>query len=110
VFDETKGADSGISISPGLGWWGHLIFSPDKKWLLGDSYPHKNNQFLNITRLSDNKVYQIGSFYHDPKQKNDLRCDLHPRWNNDSDLISIDTIHFGERKILILDIESYKEF
>lgn len=109
VFDEKKGADSAISLSSGLGFAGHLLFSPDNNWLIADSYPYKNNQFLNITRIEDKKVHQIGSFYHDPAQKGDWRCDLHLRWNKTGSFITVDSIHYGERKILLLNFEEMKK-
>lgn len=109
VFNETKGADSAISLSPGFGFAGHLLFSPDNKWLMADSYPYRRNQFLNITKIGDKAVHLIGSFFHDSTQRGDMRCDLHPRWNNSGNLISVDSIHYGERKILLLNFEEIKK-
>ena len=104
VFDEDKGADTATSISDGFGFKGHLNFSPDGQWLVGDSYPIDDFQYLNLTRVRDGKVVHLGTFFHGHEQMGDWRCDLHPRWSADGKFLSVDTIHYGNRKILILDM------
>ncbi len=107
VFDESRGAteENVELVSRGTKLNGHLIFSPDFKYLLGDTYPNNNVQYLSLTRVEDKKIVIIGRFYHSKKQRRDWRCDLHPRWNNDGKYISIDTIHYGKRKVLILEVK-----
>ena len=39
----------------------------------------------------------------------DLRCDLHPRWNEDGSMISFDSTHEGQRAVYIIDAEQVKE-
>lgn len=106
VFDEDKGADTATSISDGFGFKGHLNFSPDGQWLVGDSYPIDDFQYLNLTRVEDGKIAHLGTFFHGHEQMGDWRCDLHPRWSADGKFLSVDTIHYGNRKILILDMEN----
>ncbi|MHA1368721.1 MAG: hypothetical protein ACTSRA_03245 [Promethearchaeota archaeon] len=106
VFDERDGPDSAVAISRSLGFPGHLIFSPDGEWLVGDSYPKEQLQYLNLTRVSDGEVIHIATFFHSAEQRGDWRCDLHPRWSADGNYLTVDTIHFGERKIIMLDVAS----
>jgi len=105
IFNEPEGADSAQVISTGLGYPGHLIFSPDKQWLVADSYPWDELQYLNLTRVSDGMVKHIGTFFHSKDQHGDWRCDLHPRWSADGNYLSVDTIHYGERKIMTLNVK-----
>jgi hypothetical protein len=105
VFDERRGAteENVELVSKGVNLNGHLIFSPNSKYLLADTYPNNNVQYLSLTRVADKKMVIIGRFYHSKRQRRDWRCDLHPRWSSDGKYISIDTIHYGKRKVLILD-------
>lgn len=105
VFDEIGGPAGATLVSRGTRHSGHLNFSPNFRWLLGDTYPHRRTQYLSVTRLPSNKAKIIGSFYHSPKQRGDYRCDLHPRWSADGRYISVDSIHLGTRNIFILEAD-----
>ena len=62
---------------------GHMSFSPNKKWILSDTYPDEstNERLLILYDVKNDCRYDIGSFYTDPKLGKHNRCDLHPRWN-----------------------------
>jgi len=105
VFNELTGPEEPTLISKGTHYSGHLNFSPDFRWILGDTYPHYCTQYLNLTNVATQNAYNIGRFYHSSKQKGDYRCDLHPRWSDNGRFISVDSIHKGERNIFILDFE-----
>ena len=54
--------------------------------------------------MSSKNLYQLNKWKIDPKFKGPKRCDLHPRWNNDGRMISVDLIKNSKRyqKILFL--------
>lgn len=47
----------------------------------------------------------LGSFYSMPVSCNDIRCDLHPRWNDTGSAVSFDSTHEGYRGIYMIDLE-----
>ncbi len=93
---------------------GHATFSPDKNWLLTDTYASKDNmRKLLLFNLGSKKLIEVGRFYAllDPKfgikadfASSNLRCDLHPRWNSDGTQICIDSVHEGSRQVYVIDV------
>lgn len=89
---------------------GHCSYSPDRDYLLYDSYC--NNVFpyrrLQLFRLADEKVIDLGFFFSPPRwseNNTDLRTDLHPRWSPDGKKITFDSIHEGYRGVYSIDVE-----
>ncbi len=106
VIRETQTPPQAQRISAGCGKPGHLNFSPDGQWMLADTYPHDGIQTLCLVRVSDGECRIAGQFRHDvPGVGGDWRCDLHPRWSPDGSLISVDTIHRGNRAIYWAKLE-----
>lgn len=86
---------------------GHPSFSPDRRWILTDSYPDKaRQQHLQLYDLKTGKIIEIGRFFAPWQFYGSKRCDLHPRWSPDGKLISIDSTHEGKRMTYILDVSS----
>ena len=98
---------------------GHCSFSPDKKWLLTDTYASKDNmRKLLLFNLESEKLIEVGSFYALPDPRfntkpdfasSNLRADLHPRWNRDGTQICIDSVHSGSRQMHIIDVRDIVE-
>ena len=103
----TKDAQGGTSklISSGMGPMGHLIFSPDGKKMLADTYPLESTQSLAMVNTENGEYQILGKFRHAMPDSYpvDVRCDLHPRWSADGSLITVDSIHSGERQIYMLE-------
>lgn len=87
---------------------GHPSFSPDGKYVVTDTYPDKNRiQSLKImdgVNFND-KVEIIAKVFSPFKYDNDTRCDLHPRWNHDSNKISFDSVFEGRRALYFVDLD-----
>ena len=84
---------------------GHCNFSPDRRWLLTDTYPDENHlRTLMLFHLASETRIDISRFYAPPALTGPLRCDLHPRWSRDGTRICIDSAHEGERQIYLLDV------
>lgn len=86
---------------------GHCSFSPDRQWVLNDTYPDQYNlRTLMLIRMADQKRIDLQNFYS-PKEKwwGEIRCDLHPRWNRDGSQICIDSVHTGERQMHVIDLK-----
>ena len=86
---------------------GHPSFSPNKRWILTDTYPDKSRkQHLLLYEVATEKLVEVGSFFAPLKFSNAKRCDLHPRWIPDGNAISIDSTYEGQRGTYILDISA----
>ena len=86
---------------------GHPQISPNKKFLITDTYADKKG-FLKLLLLEfqTKQVYKIGEFkIADYLKKNNLKYDLHPRWDNTGNLINFDSSHLGSRQSYVLNIE-----
>ena len=85
---------------------GHASLSPDRRWLVCDTYP------MGPERLSDLMLYDVrrrakvtlGKLHSPEPFRGDIRCDLHPRWSRDAKTVSFDSIHEGSRQIYLADI------
>ncbi len=82
---------------------GHCSYSNDKNIILYDSYPQKNYRKLFFYNVKEDKLLTLNSFYSIPEITGDFRCDLHPRWNSDNSMISIDSVHEGFRGIYVIE-------
>lgn len=88
----------------------HMSYSPDRKLMITDTYPDKDRmQPLKMISVEKNLCVEMGRYYSMPRQITDLRCDLHPRWNEDGSMISFDSTHEGQRAVYIIDAERVKE-
>ena len=86
---------------------GHCSYSPDRRWVLNDTYPDRHNhRTLMIVRASDERIIELDRYYS-PKEKwwGEIRCDLHPRWNRSGDMICIDSVHSGDRQMYVIDLK-----
>jgi hypothetical protein len=105
LFEENT--ESALAIAPSvLTCDGHCSFSPDRKWVLTDTYPDAtHHRTLLLYHWASGERIDIGQF-HAPPMDWQIRCDLHPRWSHDGTKICIDSIHEGSRQMYILDVSS----
>lgn len=87
----------------------HMSYSPDRKLMLTDSYPdEKLMQSLTLVDVDKKFGVEMGRFYSITRPIIDLRCDLHPRWNQDGSMISFDSTHEGQHAVYVMDIDQVK--
>lgn len=86
---------------------GHCSYSPDRKWILNDTYPDKNRlQWLMLYDPKTSRRFDLNQF-HSPKQfTGPTRCDLHPRWNRDGTQVCFDGCHEPQRQVYVIDVKS----
>ncbi|HOW69875.1 MAG TPA: hypothetical protein PKY77_04670 [Phycisphaerae bacterium] len=84
---------------------GHCSYSPDRKWILLDTYPDRQRrQRLFLYRPADAARIDLGDFAANPKLTGASRCDLHPRWNRDGTRICFDGSFEPTRQMYIVDV------
>ena len=82
---------------------GHPSLSPDRKYLLTDTYPDRyGDQKLLIYNLGSGALKEVGSFFRPFSYRGELRCDLHPRWSPSGQSIAFDSAHQGKRGIFLV--------
>jgi hypothetical protein len=87
---------------------GHCSYSPDRRWILNDTYPDdKRLQTLMLYDPLGKRRIDLGKFYLSPKITGPFRCDLHPRWNRAGTKVAIDSAHTGERQVYVVDVGRY---
>lgn len=83
---------------------GHCSYSPDRAWMLYDSYPDAEGfRHLHLYSLRARRGMLLGSYHSAPACTGDFRCDLHPRWNRAGTVISFDGTHEGSRQIYTME-------
>ena len=82
---------------------GHPSYSPDKRYILTDTYPDiaRFRRLLAYDTYS-RKKYELGRYLAPFKYDFEHRCDLHPRWSRDGKLICFDSTHEGRRRMYIV--------
>jgi hypothetical protein len=85
---------------------GHCSYSPDRRWLLTDTYPDADGyRTLLLFENATNRRIDIGRFHGPSPGDVELRCDLHPRWSPDGQSVCIDSLHEnGDRQVYVVDV------
>jgi len=93
-------------IAPDIKGSGHPTISPNKKFLITDTYPNREGiQNLRLIDLASNKEISLGEFFSPPRFRKRFGTDLHPRWINNS-LICFDSTMDKNRGVYLIDISS----
>jgi hypothetical protein len=84
---------------------GHCTYTPDRKWILTDTYvDEKLKRNLILYHPGTNTRIDIGRFLHPKALLGPWRCDPHPRFNRDGTQVCIDSGHEATRQIYVLDV------
>ncbi len=86
---------------------GHCSYSPDRRWVLNDTYPDAEGmRTLMLYEVATDRRIDIGRFLSHSPPLAELRCDLHPRWNRAGTQVCFDSVHEGSRQIYVVDVEA----
>ena len=85
---------------------GHCSYSPDGNLIITDTYPNRK-RLANVFVCKENgNVKRIASLFAPFRYDNDVRCDLHPRWNHAGNKVCIDSVHEGKRRLYTINVNS----
>ena len=105
VLIDVNGGDAKVVGGDVLTQDGHCSYSPDRKWILNDTYPDKKRlQWLMLFNVKTGRRYDLNQFHLPPKLTGPFRCDLHPRWNRDGTHVCIDSAHEPTRQVYVVDV------
>lgn len=80
---------------------GHMSINSNKE-VVTDTYPNRKRR-ASVYIIKNNIVKEVASVYAPFKYDNDVRCDLHPRWNRSGSKVCIDSTHEGKRAIYSIE-------
>lgn len=80
---------------------GHNSWTYDERYMLTDTYSKDKIRYLNIYDAEANELIELGRF-HSEYSDSVFRCDLHPRWGHQEELVSVDSAHQPKRQLLVL--------
>ena len=91
---------------PGLNTDGHCSYSSNKELIITDTYPdRKRLASVYLCKEADMKPQRIARVFAPFRYDNDVRCDLHPRWNRKGDKVCIDSAHEGKRGLYVISLK-----
>lgn len=86
---------------------GHPSYSPDGRLVVTDTYPDRA-RLSSIKVMDDDKVTVVARVFAPLKYDNETRCDLHPRWSRDGQMIAFDSVFEGRRGLYTVGIPKDK--
>jgi len=92
-----------------LDYDGHGTFSPDKKWMVTDTYPSESlkEQNLYLMDMKTDAVLPLGRYLHPSEFRDngkDAACDIHPRWSPEGDMIGFNSVTTGSRQVYVIKL------
>ncbi len=83
---------------------GHCTISSDGRWMLTDGYTDRLNRLpLYVLDMESQRAVMIGRFRTPATLDGPIRCDLHPRFRDDSKSVCIDSAMGGRRRVYLVD-------
>lgn len=82
---------------------GHPSYSPDGGLVVTDTYPDRA-RIANIYCMYGEKIINLARVFAPFRYDNDVRCDLHPRWNRKGDKVCFDSVVEGKRGLYVVNI------
>jgi len=76
-----------------------------KDWIVFDTYPDKSRmQQLMLYNIRTRKIISLLEVYQSTQYKNQTRCDLHPRFSENGQLVFFDSVYSGKRKLCYVNV------
>ena len=85
---------------------GHPTCHVETSRIVIDSYPDNYGEQNLYYVQEDNSLRTLGKFYSMPVRNPEYRCDLHPRWDREGQIVCLDSTHEGNRAIYTINLNS----
>jgi hypothetical protein len=82
---------------------GHPSYSPDGSMVVTDTYPNRS-RVASLYIIKNNDIKPVARVFAPFKYDNNLRCDLHPRWNRAGDKVCFDSVFEGKRGLYMIKV------
>jgi len=89
---------------PELSSDGHPSYSPDGSLIVTDTYPDRA-RIATVYCINGNNISKLTRVFAPFRYDNDVRCDLHPRWNRVGDKICFDSVFEGRRGLYVVKVD-----
>ncbi len=87
---------------------GHPMFTPDRQWMVTDTYAFEGSQPLILFRMADGQRFDVARCPVHPEFRDPARkCDLHPRLDRAGRRVAVDSTHSGGRQLYVVDIGEF---
>jgi len=87
---------------------GHPMFTPDRKWMVTDTYVFEGSQPLILFSMETGQRHDVARFAAHPDfLEPALKCDLHPRLDRSGRRVAVDSAHSGGRQLYVVDIGEF---
>lgn len=85
---------------------GHCTYLPGGEWILNDTYPDwQRKQHVYLYHVPTGKSVMLGHFESPRGYGGEWRCDTHPRFSPDGNMVVVDSPHAGEgRQLHLIDV------
>lgn len=103
LFENRTGGRVELVLQEGDG---HCTYLPGNEWILCDTYPdRRRNQNVYLYHVKTGRRVALGHFLLPKQYSGEWRCDTHPRFSRDGQLVTVDSPHGGlGRQIYLIDI------
>ena len=91
----------------------HCLYSPNRRYILGDGYPDQNGyRWLHLIDTKNNTDTILCKVYSNTctEDTTEFRCDLHARFDKSGRYVSFDNDYTGDRQIGIIDLSELKGY
>lgn len=81
---------------------GHPSYSPNGRLIVTDTYPDRA-RIATVYCIDDGRISKLARVFAPFKYDNDVRCDLHPRWNRSGEKVCFDAAFEGKRGLYVIN-------
>jgi hypothetical protein len=82
---------------------GHPSYSPDGQIVVTDTYPDRA-RIATVYYINKGKINKLAKVFAPFRYDNDVRCDLHPRWNRAGNKVCFDSVFEGKRSLYVVEV------
>jgi hypothetical protein len=83
---------------------GHPSYSPDGNMVVTDTYPNRE-RVSTVYCIKGDDINKLAKVFAPFKYDNDVRCDLHPRWNRVGNKVCFDSVFEGKRGLYVVNVK-----